>query len=127
AGVTFGRYTISTGADQFVAQRMRTLGVGNSGPLVGPIVISEINYHPPELYLNGVPLENLMDQYVELQNISGSAVLLYDGSLPANTWHLRNAIQFEFPPGVSLLPSGFLLVVGFDPAADPDATADFRL
>src|SRR5204862_810580 len=47
--VTFGRYIISTGADHFIAQRSNTLGSANAGPLVGPVVISEINYHPPEI------------------------------------------------------------------------------
>jgi hypothetical protein len=50
---------------------------------------------------------------------------LFDPANPANTWRLRDAVDFVFPPGVLLAPGGFALVVGFDPA-DPVAAAEFR-
>src|SRR5207244_3250066 len=45
-GVTFGRYVNSVGEEQFPAQLSNTLGYANSGPRVGPLVITEIMYHP---------------------------------------------------------------------------------
>src|SRR5439155_23584867 len=75
--VTFGRYIISTGADHFVAQRANTLGTANAGPLVGPIVISEINYHPPDIAANGVAYNDFVDEFIELQNLSSDPVALY--------------------------------------------------
>src|SRR6185295_18255641 len=65
-GVTFGRHVISTGDERFVAQISNTPNAANSGPLVGPVVIREIMYHPPDL-ANGV--DNTDDEYIQLQNI----------------------------------------------------------
>src|SRR5204863_4351092 len=45
-GVSFGRHVISTGEEQFPAQRVTTRATGNAGPRIGPVVISEIHYHP---------------------------------------------------------------------------------
>jgi len=122
--VTFGRYVISTGKEHFVAQVSSTLGGPNAGPLVGPIVISEINYHPPDSVINNVGLNDFTDEFIELQNITSSPVPLDDMT---NTWHLRNAVDYQFPLGVVLPAGGFLLVVGFDPNADATATANFRV
>ena len=124
--VAFGRYVTSTGAEQFVAQATNTLGGANAGPLVGPVVISEINYHPPDSMNNGLGADNFDDEYVELQNITGTDQALYDLAYPTNTWQLSNAVSYAFPTNVSVPAWGFLLVVGFDPAADPAATAAFR-
>src|SRR5207249_2511562 len=60
------------------------------------------------------------------QNVSSNAVSLYDAGNPTNTWHLRDAVDFDFPTGVVLPPGGFLLVVSFNPAADASVTAAFR-
>src|SRR5436190_762800 len=92
-----------------------TIGTANSGPKVGPIVISEIMYHPSDIAIGTNGLDNVDDEFVELQNISGSTVNLYDAANPANTWHLRDAVDFDFPQNISIPAGGFVLVVGFDP------------
>ncbi|MHC4783611.1 MAG: lamin tail domain-containing protein, partial [Planctomycetota bacterium] len=72
--VSMGRYTKSaaSGYDvDFVAMSSRTAGSANSAPKVGPIVISEIMYNPH-------PDHDA--EYVELINISGSAVTLFDAT-----------------------------------------------
>src|SRR5262249_21455371 len=125
-GVSFGRYVISTGEDHFVAQKANTLGATNAGPLVGPIVITEINYHPASVGIDGIAYNNTLDEYIELLNITSTSVPLYDVAASTNTWHLRDAVGFTFPANVTVAPGGYLLVVGFDPNADPTATADFR-
>ena len=125
SGVTFGRYVISTGDEDFVAQTSNSLGATNAGPLVGPIVISEINNQPPAVAINAIAYNNTLDEYIELQNITATSVPLHDPS-GTNTWHLRNAVDFDFPTNVSVPAHGFLLVVSFDPNADPVATASFR-
>ena len=71
-GVTFGRYVISTGEEQWPAQAALTLGTTNSGPRVGPVVINEILYHPAPGY----------DEFVELHNLSNATVPLYDPAYP---------------------------------------------
>ena len=65
-GVSFGRYVTSLGEEHFVAQSALTLNTNNSGPKVGPVVISEIMYHPPDL-AGGE--DNQDDEFIELRNI----------------------------------------------------------
>ena len=125
-GVSFGRHVISTGAEHFVAQRSNTLGFANSGPLVAPVVINEIHFRPPDLQVNGLAANNSDDEFIELRNLSTNAVPLFDPLHPTNTWHLRNAVDFDFPTNTSLPAGGSLLVVGFDPVASPAALAAFR-
>jgi hypothetical protein len=45
---------------------------------------------------------------------------------PTNTWRLRKAVRFNFPPGLVVAPDGYVLVVSFNPAGDPEALAGFR-
>ena len=49
AGVSLGRWQKSTGAYNFVALTEPTPGKANAAPVVGPIVITEIMYHPADL------------------------------------------------------------------------------
>ena len=111
AGVSFGSYRNSQGEEHFVAQTANTLGTNNASPLVGPVVISEFMYHPLAASSNDIGAV----EFIELQNLTTNAVSLYDPAHPASTWHLRNAVDFDFPPGLTLAPRGRLLVVGFDP------------
>ena len=72
AGVSLGRYGKSTGTYNFVALSEPTPGQANAGPAVGPVVISEIMYHPSGM---------AAAEYVELVNIgSHDPVTLYDTS-----------------------------------------------
>jgi len=124
-GVTFGRHVLSTGEDVFVAQSSPTLGAANAGPKVGPVVISEIMYHPPDVFANGGFWDNTEDEFIELQNISGASVPLFDPANPNNTWRLRDAVEFSFPTGVTIPAGAYILVVGFNPA-DSVALDAFR-
>jgi hypothetical protein len=112
--VSFGRY-----GSEFVAQSARTFGALNAGPLVGPIVINEIMYHPLEGIVGAT-------EFIELRNVSGASVDLFDPARPGNTWRLSDGIEFAFPPGTSLSAGSYLLVVDFDPVAEPSALAAFR-
>lgn len=126
-GVTFGRYVTSTGDEHFVAQRSPTLGTNNAGPLVGPVVITEIMYHPPDIVVAGAGVDNTGDEFIELQNIGGNPAPLYDPTYPTNTWHLRNAVQYDFPATNVVIPAeGYLLLVSFNPGTNAAATAAFR-
>ena len=136
-GVSFGRYVTSDGNLEFVPMSARSLGADDAGtleafrlgtgapnpyPKVGPIVISEIMYHPPDLGTN----DNSRDEYIELLNTAAASVPLFDPAYPSNTWRLRDAVSFDFPPAVLLPPAGRLLVVNFDPLLDPTNLAAFR-
>ena len=136
-GVSFGRYRTSDGRDEFVALSARTFGVDDPGsveqfrtgtgaanayPRVGPVIISEIMYHPPDLGTN----DNAADEFIELRNLSTVATPLYDPAAATNTWRLRDAVDFDFAPGTVIAPGDYLLVVSFDPVNNPAALAAFR-
>jgi len=71
ADVSFGRY-IKSQLDRgvnFVAMAARTPGAANSGPKVDRVVINEIAYNP---------LSNGDAEFVELLNVSGGEITLFD-------------------------------------------------
>ena len=82
------------------------------------MVLNEIMYNP------GVSNDVL--EFVELRNITASAVPLYDTNNPANTWRLRKGVDFNFPQGTTIPAGGYLVVVSFDPSADPASLANFQ-
>lgn len=98
-GISFGRHTNSIGELLFPAQRSVTLGGLNAGPLVGPIVINEIRYAPGPA----------QDEFIELKNIAGIAVKLFDPANPSNTWKF-DGVTFQFPQGTELPANGRLVV-----------------
>jgi hypothetical protein len=126
AGVAFGRYTNSLGQILNVAQSVNTLGSANAYPKVGPLVLTEIMYHPPDLSMGGLPVGNARDECLELYNLADETIPLYDTDHPANTWRIDGGIQYEFPTGITLAPHGYLLLVNFSPAADPIALEAFH-
>jgi hypothetical protein len=120
--VTIGRHVNSQGDEHFVPQAVPTLGVSNASPLVGPVVISEIYYHPPD---GPGGEDNDLDEFLELRNLSATNVPLfctftnlpgYGLDAATNTWRLDVGIEFAFPTNLVLGPHAALLVVGFDPA-----------
>jgi hypothetical protein len=120
--VSFGRYLNSQGTELFVLQSQNTLGTNNAYPRVGPVIIAEVMYHPPDL-TNGV--NDHLSEFIELRNLAATNVALYDLDAPTNTWRLRKAVDFDFPPAAVLAPGGHALVVGFDPVAYPATRTAF--
>lgn len=132
-GVPFGPVTTSVGLDYApllnptfgvnnptsLAQFRTGTGAANADPIVGPVILNEILYNP-------VGGTNGTDEYIELHNNSGTAVLLYDAAHPTNHWKLGGGLSFSFPAGASITAGGYLLVVEFDPVADPAALSAFR-
>ncbi|HYG36563.1 MAG TPA: lamin tail domain-containing protein, partial [Clostridia bacterium] len=114
--MTFGRYVNSTGEEHCPVQIVPTLGQPNAGPLVGPVVISEIYYHPPDIAYPGGTADNTEDEYIELHNFGNQPVSLFDMDYPTNTWRLRGSVSFQFPQGQILPPGGFALIVNFAPS-----------
>jgi hypothetical protein len=122
-GVSFGRHVTSDGREVFISQAALTLDATNAPPRVGPVVVSEIHYHPAPA---GDGADNTGDEFIELQNITADPVALFDVLHPTNTWRLQGGITYAWPTNVTVPAGGRLLVVNFDPAADPVATATFR-
>ena len=105
--------------DQFVPLLLPTPGGPNAAPRVGPVVLNEILSGSPS-----DPASDLTAEYIELLNTSTTTpVALGDPAIP---WRIAGAIDFRFPPTTLLPPGGYLLVVPFDPSADPASAAGFR-
>ncbi len=86
--VTQGRYyKASTRTYNFVTLKTPTPGAANDEPMVGPVVISEIMYHPPVSEA----------EYIELTNIDTNQVTLYDAS-KSEPWRMTKGIDHVFPP-----------------------------
>jgi hypothetical protein len=147
-GVSFGRYVTSEGKTDFVPMSRRTfggvdnptsvnqfrLGTGatNAYPKIGPIVITEVMYHPPDAFVDGAFVDNSQDEYIELYNVTPATAPLYDPVIYSyadgrtNTWRLRGVVDFNFPMFVSMAPAEYLLVVNFDPTTNTTQLAAFR-
>jgi hypothetical protein len=144
-GVSFGRYVTSEGKTDFPAMTRTTFGADNATtltqfrtgtgltnpyPRVGPLVINEIMYHPPDIGTNN--LDNNQDEYVEIHNPGTSTVLLYDpihygyADGRTNTWRLRGTVDFDFPTNRSLAAGSYLLVVNFNPQTNTIQLDAFR-
>ncbi|MBN1670815.1 MAG: lamin tail domain-containing protein [Kiritimatiellae bacterium] len=107
-GRAFARHVMSDGDVDFPAQSTpTTLGAANAYPLVGPVVINEIMYHPSDLS----DLADLSDEFIELHNTTGASVKLYDAANPANTWRLTNAVDYVFGQGIELGAGEYVLVI----------------
>lgn len=120
--VTMGRYTNSIGEVFFVPQIDNTLGKANGNPRVGPVVFSEIMYHPLE---NPDGTDAAQQEYVELINITEQAVPLFDPGSPTNTWRVTGGISFNFPTNITLAAHERVLLVNFNPTKSPEAKAAF--
>ncbi len=104
-GVPFGRYVNSVDEEQFPAQLAPTPGAANSGPRIGPVVLSEIHYHP----------DAAGDEFIELRNISANPVAFFDAAFPTNTWRV-NGLGFTMPTNITLSAGGVLLIASTNPA-----------
>jgi len=136
-GVSFGRYATSVDVDfvslrhpTFGADNVATLeqfrtgtGAENTGPLVGPIVVSEIMYHPPA---NSSIADAAVYEFIELHNIASTNVPLYDVAHPTNVWRLARAVRFDFSEGTVMPPGAYVVVVPFDPVTEVDTLAEFK-
>lgn len=135
-GVSHGRHRTSVGWD-FAPLSRRTFGrdtpasleefrqgtgLPNAYPLVGPVVITEIHYRP---VVPGDPAfpEDPLDEFIELHNVSSQDVPLFDPAHPTHTWRFRGGIEFDLPPGITLPPGSFALVVRFAPTDSARAEA----
>ncbi len=136
-GVSFGRIQTSVGEDfgalvarsfgvnnpANVAEFHTGVGANNAAAKVGPIVISEVMYRPTDGATNAELAEH---EFIELHNVSGTSVSLFDPAHATNTWRISGGVSFRFPTGVSIAPRAYGLLVHFDPLSDTAATAGFR-
>ncbi|MBN2473626.1 MAG: lamin tail domain-containing protein [Pirellulales bacterium] len=102
SGESFGRWP--NGAGDLVPMIERTLDPAqgaNSGPRVGPILISEIHYNAGD-FAGADDLE-----FIEICNPTSQPVDLTE-------WRVRKEIDYNFPMGTMLAPGAALVLVPFD-------------
>mgnify|MGYP000173894266 CR=1 FL=1 len=93
--ISMGRhFKASTGTTNFVALSAKSSGSANAAPLVGPLVISEIYYHPDWPSDNSYLNEDY--EYIRITNISAQSVTLYDAGA-SEAWKFHGAVDFVFP------------------------------
>lgn len=90
-------------------------GLINAAPRIGPVVLNEVYYHPPDLGTN----DNSQAEFIELYNIATTNVDL-------GGWKLRGDTGFVFPTNTTFAAGTHLLLVSFDPSTNAAVLAAFR-
>ena len=110
-GESLGRLPDGTGRLTRLAST--SFGSANGDAEVGPLVISEINYHPGDpsaaaLAIDATLTDNDLE-YIEIANPTSSTIDL-------TNWRLRGEADYDFVAGTSLAAGEAIIVVSFDPA-----------
>jgi hypothetical protein len=117
-GESWGRWPNAVG--DLYPMISTTLGDANSGPRVGPLVITELMYNAPDPDgVGGIDPTNL--EYIEIVNPTGLTVNL-------TSWEIDRGADYAFLPNETIDPGEVIVVVGFDPSDLANATLvdDFR-
>lgn len=122
-GESFGRFP--NGVGNLAPMKTLTLNEPNSDVRVGPIIVSEIHYHP------GVPTIDALAIYPQLDEDDLEFVEIYNSSsvpVDLTNWQLRTGIEIDFEPGMSLDSHEAFVVVTFNPenAMNANRVAAFR-
>ncbi len=98
SGFSLGRHVTSDGKIRYEPMSTQTFGSANSDPVSGPLIITELMYHPV----------NDNTEYIEIKNIGSSSFNLQGTGI--------SGIDYQFEdPGPTLAPGDTLLVVKEDP------------
>ncbi|MFT5524522.1 MAG: hypothetical protein ACI9HK_002477, partial [Pirellulaceae bacterium] len=76
----------------------------NSGPRTGPVVITEVMYHPPA----AAPGDVDDFEFVEIYNTTDAPILL-------TNWQITGGIDYQFPDNFTLDPTVPIVVLSFNP------------
>ncbi|MDZ4778889.1 MAG: lamin tail domain-containing protein, partial [Planctomycetia bacterium] len=107
-GVSFGRWPNATG--ELFPMTELTLGGPNSGPLFGPVLISEVMYNP----LAAAGDDDL--EFIELFNSTANPIDL-------TNWRISGGVDLVFGAGRTIGALQTLIVVRFDPTDTTKANA----
>ncbi|MDB2685608.1 lamin tail domain-containing protein [Mariniblastus sp.] len=113
-GESLGR--LPNGSGRLTRMAETSFGSANGEAEVGPLVISEINYHPADPIDSTITDDDL--EYIEIANPTSADVDL-------TNWRIRGEADFDFAGG-TLAAGEAILVVTFDPVTDPAKLAAFR-
>jgi hypothetical protein len=117
-GESWGRWPNATGV--IYPSLNNSLGQVNTGPRVGPVVITEVNYNPVDPDDVGPILASNLE-FVEIYNGGSVAEAL-------TNWELESGVNFIFPAGYMLGVGETLVVLPFDPdlGANAQLVSDFQ-
>ena len=123
-GESFGRTT--DGSDRLVPLRKVTLSATNSPARIGPLVFSELNYHPRFFHLlKPWPLNQLCRksdlEFIEIFNPTTATIDLTD-------WRIRGGVDYDFIAATTIEAGEVVVVISFDPqnTANTNRLAAFR-
>ena len=116
-GETWGRFP--NGRGPLTPLNRNTLGCANSHPRVGPVVVTEINYHPESPSATALAVEPSLGvedlEFIEVFNPTVDAVDL-------TQWRLRGSVDYDFAEGQLLPPGSAIVIVSFDPTVDENVS-----
>ena len=114
---SFGRIPDSTRLGQL---EETSLGLSNGSFHVGPVLISEVNYHPSDPSFAALVIAPSLSasdlEFVEIHNQSAASVSL-------TNWRLRGEVDFDFLPGSSISADQTIVLVSFSPTDSVMASA----
>ncbi len=113
SGEAVGRWPNASGI--LYPMTVPTPGAANRGPRVGPIVLTEIMYHPPGPGGDADPDDF---EFVEVHNPTSDSVDL-------TNWRIDGGVDFDFANGTILAAGATIVVVPFD-ATDAAKLDAFR-
>ncbi|MDP6544998.1 MAG: lamin tail domain-containing protein, partial [Phycisphaerae bacterium] len=131
-GESFGRWPDGQGGPY--PMMSVTPGGANSGPRIGPLIITEVMYNPPDPDGAGPMVAGDLE-FIELYNPTGQAVELSAWEDNPHTpgqyladWRIRGGVDVEFDEGATIGAGETLVVLPFDPNIPANAIrlADFR-
>ena len=120
-GESVGR--LSDGSGRLTRLAANSLGSVNGEAEVGPLVISEVNYHPEDPSSAALAIDStLIDNDLEFIEIANPT----NGAIDLTNWRIRGEVDFDFAAGTTLAAGAAVVVVSFDPALEPTKLAAFQ-
>ena len=116
-GVSFGRWP--NGEGRLFPMSSTTFGAVNAGPLVSPVIISEVHYEPEDPDDEGELTESNVE-FVEIHNWT-------DQTVDLSSYQLDGGIEFRFANDTQLAAGESIVVLPFDPVSDPGTASLIRL
>lgn len=107
---TLGRWPDGAGSEALITMTASTSGAENSGPLLGPVFISEVHFRSTA---------NPLLEFVEICNSSSQVISL-------ENWRLRGGMDFNFTSAHSLSANEVVVIVPFDPSTQPALVFAFQ-
>jgi hypothetical protein len=107
-GVSVGNMLDVRDSRELMRLSARSLGARNGAPMASPIVINEVNYHPPD--------DDVYKEFIELKNVTAAPVDIGE-------WLVTDAVDYGFPAGTTIQAGGLAVLVAFDPQDTARATA----